>query len=463
MEDNIIKNSRNSGCSRREFVRMVGMATGALTAGSAFTPAQASVSKDRADTLKGGGIKPPSFEIKKLNATAEQIYKCKPELGRFDQKNMAFKKVSMEIGAPFFVPLMKNLEKAVKESRIGHGIKVKSPDEARAHLALSFGAGTWNSMVGPYGEGHENMGDLSWNPLFVPKDLYEHPLHDPDPADLSKKVKQMARMYGADMTGIGLINRKWIYETTCRNIPEPGKPKTKPIVFRNVVHPVESEAELVIPESVKYAIMFVVAMPHASTQLGPSTTQTMGSADMGYGRMGLTAVALAEAIRSMGYNAIPSMNGTGLSVPMAIDAGLGQLGRMGYMITPWFGPHVRIAKVLTDMPLVTDFPIDFGVTEYCTSCGICAKECPSGAISPDRERTFIPSASTGNPGALKWYTNGKECLRWWIESGSAGCAKCMSVCPYTKMRWTDYYKGNPDPDRFWDLEFAPFGYRSVSY
>jgi len=46
--------------------------------------------------------------------------------------------------------------------------------------------------------------------------------------------------------------------------------------------------------------------------------QSTAAVGMGYGRVGLTAVALAEAIRSMGYNAIPSMNDTGLSVPMAI-------------------------------------------------------------------------------------------------------------------------------------------------
>jgi len=191
----------------------------------------------------------------------------------------------------------------------------------------------------------------------------------------------------------------------------------------------------------------------------------MGATGMGYGRMGLTAVAIAEAIRAMGYNAIPCMNDTGLSVPMAMDAGLGQLGRLGYLISPWFGPHMRIGKVLTDMPLNPDSPIDFGVTEYCETCGICAKECPSGAISPDRERTYDPprsAGSCGNPGALKWYVDGKKCLRWWIESGT-GCSRCMNVCPYTKMTWTDYYDDNPDPARFWDMEVGPFGYKSVTY
>jgi len=436
----------------------MGLATSALASGGLLKAVSATGLEKE--------LPSPDLKIKTLNAGAETIYACKPGLVRYDEKNMPFKQVSMEFGAPFHIPLLKNLQKAVAASCIGHGIKVSSPDEARAHVAFSFGAGTWNNIMGPFGEGEENMGNLSWNPLYVPKEMYEHPLDNPEPVDLSKKVKQMARVYGADISGICRINRKWIYNSTCRDLPTPKIPATKPIVFKEIRHPKETQNELVIPESITHAIVFLVAMPHASTQIGPGSMQSTGAVAMGYGRVGLTAVALAEAIRSMGYNAIPSMNDTGLSVPMAIDAGLGQLGRLGYLVSPWFGPHVRIGKVLTDMPLTDDSPIDFGVTQYCTTCGLCSRECPAGAISRDKERTYAPPAASGpcgNPGALKWYINGKKCLRWWIESGAGSCSRCMAVCPYTRMNWTDYYAGSPDPKDFWDLEMAPFGYRSVQY
>ncbi len=453
------KNSKNmkNGVSRREFMRFLGLTTGAA-AGSLLLQAPGLAAESSGATL-------PKFKIHTLNSTAEKIYKCKPGIKRFNEANMAFKQVGKEIGQPFFHPLAANLKKNVANSEIGSGIKVDSPDEARMHLAFSMGAGTWNNMFGPYGEGKENQGLLSWNPLYVPKDLAAHPLHDPNAVDLTKKIKQMSRIYGADMTGVAKLNRKWVYSKTCRNMYDASPARTKPMVFSDVKTPRETDGELVIPESVTNAIVFVVGMPRASLQLSPSSTQTMGGTGMGYGRMGLTAVALAEAIRSLGYNAIPCMNDTGLSVPMAIDAGLGQLGRLGYLVTPWFGPHVRIGKVLTDMPLVADRPIDFGVTEYCETCGICARECPSGAISADRERSYTPPASAGscsNPGALKWHVDGKKCLRWWMESGN-GCSRCMDVCPYTRMTWTDNYDGNPDPDKFWDLNLAPFGYQSVKY
>ena len=45
-----------------------------------------------------------------------------------------------------------------------------------------------------------------------------------------------------------------------------------------------------------------------------------------------------------------------ISIPIAIDAGLGQLGRMGLIVTPKYGPRVRLAKVITDMPLVPNDP-----------------------------------------------------------------------------------------------------------
>jgi reductive dehalogenase len=387
-QDNI-----STGISRRQFAKNMalagmGMATGALAVGGDLGTARASTKKGKGAALKGLGIEPPSLNVRKLNTTAERIYQCKPGLARFESKNMAFKQICMDLGAPTFVPQGRNMIKAIQESRIGHDIHVKNVDEARAHLAFHSGAATWNYIMGPYGEGSENKGNLSWNPLFVNKELYERPLMHPEPADLAKKVKQMARMYGADATGITQINRKWIYASTCRNMMDPGPAKNKPIVLKGSVHPRETDGELVIPDSVKYAIVFAVAMPRVSSQFTPASLQAEGATTMGYGRMGLTAVALAEAIRSLAYNAIPCMNDTGMSVPLAIDAGLGQLGRLGYLITPWFGPHVRLAKVLTDMPMATDSPIDFGVTQYCESCGLCAKACPAGAISADQERNY---------------------------------------------------------------------------
>jgi reductive dehalogenase len=410
-------------------------------------------------------IRKPDISIRTTPKSAEEIYECKESLARFSGAEMAFKKVPEELGTAFSRAFKENAISNVANSRIGHGVEVASSAEARAHLALDVAADTWNKIIGPYGENRDNEGFRSWLPLKVPEAMYTSPDPDPDPEDLAHKLKVIATYVGADRVGITRLNHKWVYSEKCLNSDSPEPPITKSIVFRDVEQPAETESELIIPESVTNAIVFVTVQPRMSTEIGPATFQTMASTSAGYSWSGLTAVALAEAVRFMGYVAIPCMNETAMSVPLAIDAGLGQLGRLGYLITPWFGPHVRIAKVLTNMPLAHDSPIDFGVTEYCMECGICAMECPSGAISPDKERSYAPlkaAGPCGNPGSLKWYINGKRCLKWWVESG-AGCSRCTSVCPYTNLTLGSYLGEDPLPEDFWDAEFGQYGHREVIY
>ncbi len=390
--------------------------------------------------------------VVKLGLGAEEIYGAKGrEIKRFPEKKMAFKKVSEELGRPWFEVWSRNMLSQYRESRIGKDVSVSSPLEARSHIALWVGAATWNRLTQPYGEGHENMGFLSWTPLNVPPPFRGSPEPDPDPEALTQKVKQMARFLGANRVGIAKLNRKWIFEETCRNIYSPGEPKTKKIVFREMDAPEETETELVIPDKVRFAVVTIFDLNRVLTRIGSASIDTSVATNIGYSRMGLGDVALAEAIRTLGYTAIPCKNGVGLSIPMAIDAGLGQLGRNGLLITPDFGASVRIGKVLTDMPLIPDKPIDFGVTEFCESCMRCAKTCEVEAISFG-EKTCDPPLETGNPGALKWYVNGKACLNYWIESG-ASCTACQAACPFTQSR----YETLP-PSAVWETEVSlPFG------
>ncbi len=388
--------------------------------------------------------------IQALETGAEEIYKGS-ELRRFSEKDMAFKKVSEELGEPWFEVWMRNMLGQYKKAQIGDRVYVKDVKEARAHLALWVGASTWNRLTMPYGEGHENEGFMSWKSINVPPPFRGSPEPDPDPTDLTKKVKQIARLVGASRVGIARLNRKWIYEETCRNIYSAESPQIKKIVFKEIPEPEETETELIIPDDVRFAVVTIIDVNRTLARIGASSIDTSVATNIGYSRMGITDVALAEAIRTLGYTAIPCKNGTGLSIPMAIDAGLGQLGRNGLLITPEYGACVRIGKVLTNMPLVPDKPIDFGVTEFCENCMRCAKTCEVEAISLE-DRTTEPPVETGNPGALKWYINGKKCLQYWIDSG-ASCTACQAVCPFTQSRYELL-----DPEAVWDMEVPiPFG------
>ena len=50
------------------------------------------------------------------------------------------------------------------------------------------------------------------------------------------------------------------------------------------------------------------------------------------------------------------MNDTGLVIPYAIKAGLGEYARNQMVITPEFGPRVRFSKIFTNAPFHNDAP-----------------------------------------------------------------------------------------------------------
>lgn len=152
--------------------------------------------------------------------------------------------------------------------------------------------------------------------------------------------------------------------------------------------------------------------------------------DLGYSRMGWCASSLATFITELGYRAIPAGNELGISIPMAVDAGLGELGRNGLLITREFGPRVRISKVFTDLPLLPDPPIDIGVQRFCEQCALCARHCPSRAI-PSGPRTDQPWDVSNAPGMLKWPVRAMDCLDWWVKNGTH-CSVCIRVCPWNK-------------------------------
>ncbi len=114
--------------------------------------------------------------------------------------------------------------------------------------------------------------------------------------------------------------------------------------------------------------------------------------------------------------------GTSLAmIPAAIEAGLGVLGKHGSLIHPKYGPNFRLGYVMTDMPLIADTPDESPVDDFCMSCQLCTRECPTDAISDAKQWVR---------GVEKWYVEIDKCLPFFNDT--FGCNICIAVCPFSR-------------------------------
>lgn len=174
-----------------------------------------------------------------------------------------------------------------------------------------------------------------------------------------------------------------------------------------------------------HALALTVEMDKEMVDRAPGAPAAMESAHQ-YLRCGVMAVQMADLIRRLGYRARAHVDGNYRVIcPLvARDAGLGELGRMGILMTPRLGPRVRIAVVTTDLPLEVDgLRPDPTTLDFCLNCRKCAVACPSQAIP------LGPPKKDGN-GVLRWAIDSEACFSLWAKLGT-DCARCMAVCPYS--------------------------------
>jgi epoxyqueuosine reductase len=65
----------------------------------------------------------------------------------------------------------------------------------------------------------------------------------------------------------------------------------------------------------------------------------------------------------------------------ATKAGLGVIGKSSLLITPQYGPRVRLAAVVTNAPLVADKPLRL---DFCGRCAVCERVCVGKAFHEGR-------------------------------------------------------------------------------
>ena len=227
------------------------------------------------------------------------------------------------------------------------------------------------------------------------------PLPD-DPRILARHIKSLGYFLGADMVGICRLPESAIYEETLESAGGDALYESA-VVLLNVKN------------------TGVIRQSYGREWIDdPCSFQA-------YQRCACQAQAMASYLRRLGWRSEPSIVGrySTLMPQLVAESGLGEDSRLGIPLNPFVGAAFKVSAVLTDLPLESDRPIDFGLQSYCASCTICAEQCPMQAISHGEKVEY--------DGYMKWITDGGKCSVGVLTNKVGNiCQRCTKVCPWNR-------------------------------
>lgn len=241
------------------------------------------------------------------------------------------------------------------------------------------------------------------------------------PEKLTAIIKELALSYGADVVGIARLEKHHHYSHRADMFG-------MGVGYGNQIH-----------ISYKYAIVVASALNKEMINRAPKADVWM-AAMLGYAKSTAVTAELALYIKSLGYEA-QTDNFFEYYSPMtalAASAGIGQIGRCNCVISKEYGNRLKIGAVLTNIPLIEDGPVDFGIVEFCQSCLKCAIDCPAKAVSFKDPEVFN--------GLLQWRHHDTKCMEMWLNL-ETGCGICMASCPFSHgvdPNLINEMKGNKD-------------------
>ena len=196
-------------------------------------------------------------------------------------------------------------------------------------------------------------------------------------------------------------------------------------------------APVLLQKKLSFAISIAVKLPDAVLQTIDNAPSFMYFQNYRAANALLDQIALrlSALLEENGYAAFPiaASQSLGKNNPYrgvlphktaAVLSGLGFVGKSGLFLSEKYGSKVRLATILTDLPLQAEFPL---IENGCGDCTLCQKACPAGAIfgtlpTTDGERNYDP----------------EKCSRYMKEHfqdvgrGSV-CGVCIKVCPKNKL------------------------------
>lgn len=218
----------------------------------------------------------------------------------------------------------------------------------------------------------------------------------------TRVLVEMAVALGAGAAGAAAVDEAWLYSHKGRLDHDYGRP---------------------VAADLPWALVFLVEMDHRQMARAPRAPTVLESARQ-YHRAARISHTIAAALRAAGAAARSHYDAhyEVLLPPLAVAAGLGELGRNNILVADRFGARVRLGAVTTDLPLSPAVPVDLGVHAFCQRCKKCSDNCPTGSLSAGEPELIR--------GVTKWPTRVERCYAYWRRIGT-DCGVCMAVCPFS--------------------------------
>jgi epoxyqueuosine reductase len=126
--------------------------------------------------------------------------------------------------------------------------------------------------------------------------------------------------------------------------------------------------------------------------------------------------------------------------PAASLAGLGHIGRSTLLITPDWGPRVRLVGLLVEQELTADAAFNRDLCDEeprCREKPLCIAACPYRAIAPGDSRGVPPGEKVNIERCAVYHVIDRKIIKPWdrfirqvTERGFMECTLCNLACPY---------------------------------
>lgn len=213
-----------------------------------------------------------------------------------------------------------------------------------------------------------------------------------DKKEITSQIKKLANYFGAVKFGITTVSNEFVYSNRGRKAENYGE---------------------IVDLNHNNIIIIGVEMDNSLVNRAPNVEQTIEVSQC-YLKALVISMQIAYFIRNLGYNARAHVDGNYLVyLPLAAKkAGIGEIGLNNMIVTKKYGSRIRLAGISTNLPLLKDKEVNFGLGNLCKICKVCKENCIGKAIDED-------------------YFKEEDCFEIWQKIGT-DCGICINSCPLSQ-------------------------------